>query len=82
MGADRQLPIVASARDRNQTQKQVRSEIERVLDEGLPEAYERALFKQKSDNVFELVVDYANRGRKRAAQSRLSWSPSVVASTS
>jgi type I restriction enzyme R subunit len=51
----------------NQTQKQVRSEIERVLDEDLPETYERALFKQKCDNVFELVVDYASRGRKWAA---------------
>ena len=50
----------------NQTQKQVRSEIERVLDEGLPETYERALFKQKCDNVFDLVVDYASRGRKWA----------------
>jgi type I restriction enzyme R subunit len=50
-----------------QTQKQVRSEIERVLDEGLPGSYERALFKQKCDNVFELVVDYASRGRKWAA---------------
>ena len=50
-----------------QTQKTVRSEIERVLDEGLPESYERALFKQKCDNVFELVLDYANRGRKWAA---------------
>jgi len=29
--------------------------------------YERALFKQKCDNVFELVVDYASRGRKWAA---------------
>jgi type I restriction enzyme R subunit len=51
----------------HQTQKQVRSEIERVLDEDLPETYERALFKQKCDNVFDLVVDYASRGRKWAA---------------
>ena len=51
----------------NQTQQQVRSEIERVLDEGLPESYERALFKQKCDNVFDLVIDYASRGRKWAA---------------
>jgi type I restriction enzyme R subunit len=49
------------------TQKAVRSEIERVLDEGLPESYERGLFKQKCDNVFELVLDYASRGRKWAA---------------
>ena len=51
----------------HQTQKQVRSEIERVLDEGLPASYERTLFKQKCDNVFDLVVDYASRGRKWAA---------------
>lgn len=50
-----------------QTQKQVRSEIERVLDEGLPPSYERTLFKQKCDNVFELIFDYASRGRKWAA---------------
>jgi type I restriction enzyme R subunit len=50
-----------------QTQSQVRSEIERVLDEGLPQSYERALFKKKCDNVFELVLDYASRGRKWAA---------------
>ena len=41
--------------------------VERVLDEGLPETYERTLFKQKCDNVFDLVVDYASRGRKWAA---------------
>lgn len=50
-----------------QTQKQVRSEIERVLDKDLPPSYERAVFKQKCDNVFDLVVDYASRGRKWAA---------------
>jgi len=51
----------------NQTQRQVRSEIERVLDRDLPESYERALFKQKCDNVFDLVMDYASRGRRWAA---------------
>ncbi len=30
-----------------------------MLDEGLPESYERTLFKQKCDNVFDLVVDYS-----------------------
>jgi type I restriction enzyme, R subunit len=50
-----------------QTQKQVRAEIERVLDEGLPASYERTLFKQKCDNVFELLLDYASRRRKWAA---------------
>lgn len=51
----------------NQSQQQVRSEIARVLDEGLPESYERALFIQKCDNVFDLMADYASRGRKWAA---------------
>jgi len=51
----------------NQTQKQVRSEIERVLDEGLPETYERALFKQKCDNVYELAVQLASQGQRWAA---------------
>jgi type I restriction enzyme, R subunit len=51
----------------NQTQRRVRSEIERVLHEGLPESYERTLFAQKCDNVFNLIVDYASRGRKWAA---------------
>lgn len=50
-----------------QTQKVVRSEMDRVLGEGLPETYERALFKQKCDNVFELTIDYASRWRKWAA---------------
>lgn len=50
-----------------QTQRQVRSEIERVLDAELPVTYERALFKQKCDNVYDLVVDYASRGRRWAA---------------
>jgi type I restriction enzyme, R subunit len=50
-----------------QTQKQVRSEIERVLDQDLPETYDRALFKKKCDNVYELTVEYAIRGKKWAA---------------
>jgi type I restriction enzyme, R subunit len=51
----------------NQAQKQVRSEIEKVLDKDLPPTYERALFKQKCDNVFELVLDHASHGRRWAA---------------
>jgi len=51
----------------NQTQKQVRSEIEKVLDEDLPATYDRTTFKQKCDNVYELIVDYAMKGRKWAA---------------
>ncbi|MEP7102421.1 MAG: type I restriction endonuclease subunit R [Burkholderiales bacterium] len=51
----------------NQTQRQVRSEIERVLHQDLPESYDRSLFKQKCDNVFDLALDYAQRGKKWAA---------------
>ena len=51
----------------NQTQRQVRSEIERVLDEDLPDSYDRTTFKQKCDNVYELIVEYAIRGKKWAA---------------
>ena len=50
-----------------QSMQQVRSEIERVLDEALPESYDRATFKQKCDNVFDLAVDYANHHRRWAA---------------
>ena len=51
----------------NQTQQQVRAEIERILDQDLPMSYERAEFKQKCNNVFELVFDYANRQKRWAA---------------
>ncbi|MNY30005.1 hypothetical protein D3C86_1640840 [compost metagenome] len=50
-----------------QTQKQVRAEIERVLDADLPKSYDRTTFKQKCDNVYELITDYAIKGKKWAA---------------
>lgn len=50
-----------------QSMEQVRSEIERVLDEALPESYDRTTFKRKCDNVFDLAVDYANHHRRWAA---------------
>lgn len=50
-----------------QTQQQVRAEIARVLDEDLPETYDRAAFQQRCDNVYDLVVNYAVRGQKWAA---------------
>ena len=50
-----------------QSMQQVRSEIERVLDEALPESYDRTTFKQKCDNVFDLAIDYANHHRRWAA---------------
>lgn len=50
-----------------QSMQQVRSEIERVLDEALPESYDRTTFKQKCDNIFDLAVDHAAHHRRWAA---------------
>jgi type I restriction enzyme R subunit len=50
-----------------QTQKMVRSAVEQVLDSNLPESYDRVLFREKCDNVFYLVLEYASHGRKWAA---------------
>ncbi len=50
-----------------QTQKTVRSAVEQVLDRDLPESYDRVLFREKCDNVFHLMLDYASHGRKWAA---------------
>jgi type I restriction enzyme R subunit len=51
----------------SQSQKAVRSAVEKVLDENLPETYDRVMFKEKCDNLFELILDYASNGRKWAA---------------
>jgi type I restriction enzyme R subunit len=50
-----------------QTQKRVRSAVEQVLDSNLPESYDHVLFREKCDNVFYLMLDYASRGRRWAA---------------
>ena len=49
------------------TQEVVRSAVVEVLDADLPDSYDRAVFKQKCDRVFEVVLDYASHGRKWAA---------------
>ena len=51
----------------SQTKGRVRSTVEEVLNTHLPDSYDRVLFKQKCDNVFELMVDYASQGLKWAA---------------
>lgn len=50
-----------------QTQRVVRSAVEQVLDNNLPESYDRVLFREKCDDVFYRIVDYASQGRKWAA---------------
>jgi type I restriction enzyme R subunit len=51
----------------SQSQKKVRSAVEKVLDDNLPETYDRTLFKKKCDKVYELIFDHASKGRKWAA---------------
>jgi type I restriction enzyme R subunit len=50
------------------TKTAVRSAIEEVLDQNLPqESYNRMLFKRKCDTVYDLILEYASRGLKWAA---------------
>ena len=51
----------------SRTQQVVKSAVIDVLHADLPESYDRALFNQKVDRVFEVVLDYASHGRKWAA---------------
>lgn len=50
-----------------QTQEVVRNAVLTVLDADLPASYDRALFKQKCDRVFDAMMNYASAGRKWAA---------------
>ncbi|MFM9913276.1 MAG: type I restriction endonuclease subunit R [Methylophilaceae bacterium] len=50
-----------------QTKERVRSAVAEVLDKNLPDTYNRALFREKCDNVYHLMLDYASHGRKWAA---------------
>jgi type I restriction enzyme R subunit len=50
-----------------QSQRIVRSAVEEVLHENLPDSYDREIFQEKCDNVFDLMLDYAVRGQKWAA---------------
>ncbi|AOV18131.1 deoxyribonuclease [Acidihalobacter aeolianus] len=51
----------------SQSQKVVRAAVEEVLDRELPQSFDRKLFKEKCDNVFDMMLDYAAQGRKWAA---------------
>lgn len=50
-----------------QSKKVVRAAVEQVLDQNLPESFDRVVFKEKCDNVFDMMLDYAAQGRKWAA---------------
>lgn len=51
----------------SQSQKIVKSTIEEILDSNLPETYDRHLFANKCNSVFDLVYDYSSQGYKWAA---------------
>ena len=50
----------------SQSKKVVNSAVEKVLDQNLPNTYDRRIFKEKCDLVFDTMIDYANRGSKYA----------------
>ena len=45
----------------------VRDAVGEVLHNNLPESYDRALFSEKRDSVFDLVLELAEHGSKWAA---------------
>jgi type I restriction enzyme R subunit len=49
-----------------QSKSRVRSAVESVLDATLPETYNRAVFTEKCNNVFDLMVNHASQGVKWA----------------
>jgi type I restriction enzyme R subunit len=50
-----------------QTLRQVQNAVEEVLDTDLPTSYDRVVFKEKCDNVIELIVDFAANGKRWVA---------------
>jgi len=50
----------------SQSKGKVRSEVERVLDAHLPQSFGRAVFTEKCNNVFDLMLNYASQGVKWA----------------
>ncbi|MFA5192654.1 MAG: type I restriction enzyme endonuclease domain-containing protein, partial [Verrucomicrobiia bacterium] len=50
-----------------QSKLRVRSAVEAVLHKHLPESYDRVVFTEKCNNVFDLMFNYASQGLKWAA---------------
>ncbi len=50
----------------DQSQRQVKSTVENVLDQTLPTSYKRAIFKAKCDKVFDLIYALSSTGQKWA----------------
>ncbi len=66
----KQEKLVLDWRKRTQSKAEVRSAIDIVLDEGLPECYTEALFNQKSGAVYQHIYDsYYGEGRSIYTQN-------------
>ncbi|GAK56085.1 type I site-specific deoxyribonuclease HsdR [Candidatus Vecturithrix granuli] len=50
-----------------QTQARVKSAVEEVLDQNLPDTYDKDVFQAKCQIIFDLVYDYSSKGEKWAA---------------
>ena len=48
----------------NQSRKRVGKTVEEILHKNLPDSYDRTIFKEKCDVIFDTMIDYASRGRK------------------
>jgi type I restriction enzyme, R subunit len=48
----------------DQSQRRVKSTVEEVLDQNLPNSYDRVIFKAKCDTVFDLIYTRASAGQK------------------
>ena len=50
----------------DQTKRQVKDTVEAVLDQHLPDSYDRITFKSKCDTIFDLIYQRANQGQPLA----------------
>lgn len=51
----------------SQSKEQVRTAVKEVLNDELPESYNRVVFTEKCNSVFDLMINYASQGMKWAA---------------
>lgn len=45
----------------------VKTVIQTILDENLPDSYDRIAFNKKCDSILETMIDYASKGTKWAS---------------
>ncbi|MEA5508562.1 HsdR family type I site-specific deoxyribonuclease [Crocosphaera sp. UHCC 0190] len=51
----------------SRTKMGVQTAIEKVLDDNLPNSYDRVIFKEKCERIFDLIIDFAANGKKWVA---------------